>query len=168
MKATIRSYQWRCYYGWHFRAKVKTYWTEWGRAIDRKGTKIMYRNEYIWCISCENCRNGAVENNLVNKVLKQGIKKELEISTTSLISKSGFGNTVFYTGAPIFDIDGKVSGLVFSFQGWKRKAKLRKIKNKGKPGKYRTAIAKLESALARQMTDAVFLYYLYRGENNKL
>ncbi len=101
----------------------------------------------------KNEETGAVENNLVNKVLKQGIKKELA-DHTLLISKSGL-EIRFDTGAPIFDIDGKVSGLVLTFQDeTKKRTYLKLIKENQE--KYRTAIAKLESALA-SMTDAVFI-----------
>ncbi len=65
--------------------------------------------------SVKNEDTGQRENNIVVKVLKQGIVKELA-NHTLLVSKSGKEIPVMDTGAPIFDNDGSIIGLVLTFQ----------------------------------------------------
>lgn len=55
------------------------------------------------------------ENNILEKILKHGIVKELA-NHTILISKSGNEIPVRDTGAPIYDSDGSVIGIVIAFQ----------------------------------------------------
>jgi len=65
--------------------------------------------------SVKNELTGEKENNIVDKVLKHGIVKELA-NHTILVSKTGKEIPVMDTGAPIFDSDGNVNGLVLTFQ----------------------------------------------------
>ncbi|MDP2235254.1 MAG: PAS domain S-box protein [Bacteroidales bacterium] len=58
---------------------------------------------------------GQQENNILNKVLKNGLVKELA-NHTLLISKSGSEIPVMDTGAPLFDSSGKITGIAISFQ----------------------------------------------------
>ena len=62
-----------------------------------------------------NEETGLQENNIVNKVFKKGVVKELA-NHTILISKSGKEIPVMDTGAPIFDTSGNITGIVISFQ----------------------------------------------------
>jgi PAS domain S-box-containing protein len=65
--------------------------------------------------SVKNELTGEKENNIVEKVFKHGIIKELA-NHTILVSKTGKEIPVMDTGAPIFDSDGTVNGLVLTFQ----------------------------------------------------
>lgn len=62
-----------------------------------------------------NEETGERENNIVEKVLRQGIVKELA-NHTILISRDGKETPVMDTGAPIYDVDGSIIGLVVTFQ----------------------------------------------------
>lgn len=62
-----------------------------------------------------NEETGLQENNILDKVLKKGLVKELG-NHTLLISKSGTKIPVMDTGAPLFDASGKVTGIAISFQ----------------------------------------------------
>lgn len=62
-----------------------------------------------------NEQTGEHENNIIEKVFKHGIVKELA-NHTILISKNGNKIPVMDTGAPIFDSDGSTIGLVIAFQ----------------------------------------------------
>lgn len=74
------------------------------------------RGRYIGDIySVKNEETGEHENNILEKVLKHGIVKELA-NHTILISKSGKEIPVMDTGAPIYDSDGSVIGIVIAFQ----------------------------------------------------
>lgn len=62
-----------------------------------------------------NEETGQQENNILDKVLKKGLVKELG-NHTLLISKNGTEIPVMDTGAPLFDSSGKVTGIAISFQ----------------------------------------------------
>ena len=63
----------------------------------------------------KNEETGEKENNILEKVIKQGIVKELA-NHTLLVSKNGKEIPIMDTGAPIFDADGLQKGIVISFQ----------------------------------------------------
>jgi PAS domain S-box-containing protein len=63
----------------------------------------------------KNEETGQIENNILQKVLKHGIVKELA-NHTILITKSGTEIPVMDTGAPVFDTNGSVNGIVITFQ----------------------------------------------------
>ncbi|MDI6804421.1 MAG: PAS domain S-box protein [Bacteroidota bacterium] len=65
--------------------------------------------------SVKNEDTGQKENNILEKVIKHGIVKELA-NHTILITKSGKEIPVTDTGAPIFDVDGSSTGVVITFQ----------------------------------------------------
>ncbi|TAL67212.1 MAG: PAS domain S-box protein [Bacteroidetes bacterium] len=65
--------------------------------------------------SIKNEDTGEMELNAYQKVIKQGIVKELA-NHTILISKSGKEIPVMDTGAPIYYSDGKIVGVVLAFQ----------------------------------------------------
>jgi PAS domain S-box-containing protein len=65
--------------------------------------------------SVKNEETGEKENNILHKVIKEGIVKELA-NHTILISKSGKEIPVMDTGAPIYDNDGSITGIVIVFQ----------------------------------------------------
>lgn len=65
--------------------------------------------------SVKNEKTGQKENNILEKVIKHGIVKELA-NHTILISKNGKEVPVMDTGAPVFDLDGSLNGIVISFQ----------------------------------------------------
>jgi len=69
---------------------------------------------------------GHQENNILDKVLKKGLVKELG-NQTLLISKSGTSIPVRDTGAPLFDASGKVTGIVISFQDETEKRQQRRL-----------------------------------------
>jgi len=74
------------------------------------------RGRYLGDIySVKNEETGEPENNILEKVLKHGVVKELA-NHTILISKSGKEIPVMDTGAPIYDSDGSVIGIVIAFQ----------------------------------------------------
>lgn len=74
------------------------------------------RGRYLGEIyAVKNEETGEPENNILEKVLKHGIVKELA-NHTILISKSGKEIPVMDTGAPIYDSDGSVIGIVIAFQ----------------------------------------------------
>jgi len=58
---------------------------------------------------------GEVENNIMEKVINQGIVKELA-NHTILITKSGKEIPVMDTGAPVLDSDGTLIGIAIAFQ----------------------------------------------------
>ena len=74
----------------------------------------------------KNEETGQRENNILEKIYKQGIVKELA-NHTLLISKSGKEIPVMDTGAPIYDNDGTITGIVIAFQDETEKRKQRKI-----------------------------------------
>ncbi|MBU2492665.1 MAG: PAS domain S-box protein [Bacteroidetes bacterium] len=76
--------------------------------------------------SVKNENTGKKENNILDKVLKQGIVKELA-NHTLLVSKSGKEIPVMDTGAPIHDNGGSIIGLVLTFQD--ETEKRRNLKN---------------------------------------
>lgn len=82
--------------------------TGWG-IREAKGRKL---NEIYSVINEE---TGERENNIIEKVLKHGIVKELA-NHTILISKTGDKIPVMDTGSPIYDTDGKVIGIAIVFQ----------------------------------------------------
>lgn len=63
----------------------------------------------------KNEETGEKENNILEKVKKHGIVKELA-NHTLLVSKNGKEIPVMDTGAPIFGADGSLTGIVISFQ----------------------------------------------------
>lgn len=63
----------------------------------------------------KNEETGEKENNILEKVIKQGVIKELA-NHTLLVSKNGKEIPVMDTGAPIFDAKGSLTGIVISFQ----------------------------------------------------
>lgn len=63
----------------------------------------------------KNEETGEKVNNILEKVKKQGIVKELA-NHTLLVSKNGNEIPVMDTGAPIFDADGLLTGVVITFQ----------------------------------------------------
>lgn len=64
--------------------------------------------------SVRNEETGQKENNILEKVIKHGIVKELA-NHTILISKNGKEIPVMDTGAPVLDIDGSLNGIVITF-----------------------------------------------------
>lgn len=76
--------------------------------------------------SVKNEKTGQRENNIIDKVLKQGIVKELA-NHTLLVSKSRKEIPVMDTGAPIYDNDGSIIGLVLTFQDETEKRMNQKI-----------------------------------------
>jgi PAS domain S-box-containing protein len=73
-----------------------------------------------------NEETGRQENNILDKVLKKGLVKELG-NHTILISKSGTEIPVMDTGAPFFDASGKETGIAISFQDETEKRKQRRL-----------------------------------------
>jgi PAS domain S-box-containing protein len=73
-----------------------------------------------------NEETGQIETNILEKVFKQGIVKELA-NHTILISKSGQELAVMDTGAPIFGQDGKAIGVVITFQDETEKRKQQRL-----------------------------------------
>ncbi len=63
----------------------------------------------------KNEETGEKENNILEKVIKHGIVKELA-NHTILISKSGKEIPVMDTGAPVYDSNGSLIGIVIAFQ----------------------------------------------------
>jgi len=61
-----------------------------------------------------NEETGLQENNILDKVLKKGLVKELG-NHTILISKCGTEIPVMDTGAPLLDASGKITGIAISF-----------------------------------------------------
>jgi len=74
----------------------------------------------------KNEESGQRENNILNKIYKHGIVKELA-NHTLLISKSGKEIPVMDTGAPVHDNDGTVIGIVIAFQDETEKRKQQKL-----------------------------------------
>jgi PAS domain S-box-containing protein len=63
----------------------------------------------------KNEETGEKENNILEKVIKHGIVKELA-NHTLLVSKNGEEIPVMDTGAPVYDADGSLTGIVITFQ----------------------------------------------------
>ncbi|MFZ5948030.1 MAG: PAS domain S-box protein [Stygiobacter sp.] len=63
----------------------------------------------------KNEETGQIENNILDKIYKHGIVKELA-NHTILITKSGKEIPVMDTGAPIYDTNGSILGIVIAFQ----------------------------------------------------
>lgn len=85
------------------------------------------RGRYLGDIySVKDEETGEPENNILEKVLKHGIVKELA-NHTILNSKSGKEIPVMDTGAPIYDSDGSVIGIVIAFQDETEKRKQRRL-----------------------------------------
>lgn len=63
----------------------------------------------------KNEETGEKENNILEKVIKHGIVKELT-NHTLLVTKSGKELPIMDTSAPIFDADGLLTGIVITFQ----------------------------------------------------
>lgn len=76
--------------------------------------------------SVKNEETGQRENNILEKVIKHGIVKELA-NHTILLSKNGKEYPVMDTGAPIFDIDGTLLGIAISFQDETKKRQQQKL-----------------------------------------
>jgi len=74
----------------------------------------------------KNEETGLIENNILDKVIKHGLVKELA-NHTILISKAGKEIPVLDTGAPIFDSDGTILGIVIAFQDESEKRKNQKL-----------------------------------------
>ncbi|MDP3435033.1 MAG: PAS domain S-box protein, partial [Bacteroidota bacterium] len=73
-----------------------------------------------------NEETGQQENNILDKVLKKGLVKELG-NHTILITKSGTQIPVMDTGAPLFDASGKITGIAISFQDETEKRQQRRL-----------------------------------------
>ncbi|MCX6156265.1 MAG: PAS domain S-box protein [Candidatus Kapabacteria bacterium] len=73
-----------------------------------------------------NEETGQIETNILEKVIKHGIVKELA-NHTILLSKTGKEIAVMDTGAPIFDVDGSTTGIVVTFQDETEKRKQQKL-----------------------------------------
>jgi PAS domain S-box-containing protein len=86
-------------------AELLTGW----KAREAKGRKLSE------VYSVKNELTGAKENNIVEKVLKLGIVKELA-NHTLLVSRTGEEIPVMDTGAPVYDSEGSIIGLVLTFQ----------------------------------------------------
>ncbi len=97
-------------------AEVLTGW----KSRDARGKDLHYIYPVI------NEETGKKENNILDKVLKEGIVKELA-NHTILISKEGKNIPVMDTGAPIFDIDRTIIGVVIVFQDETEKRKQNKL-----------------------------------------
>jgi PAS domain S-box-containing protein len=63
----------------------------------------------------KNEQTGLKENNILEKVIKKGIVKELA-NHTLLIAKNGDEIPVMDTGAPIYNSNGEITGIVIAFQ----------------------------------------------------
>lgn len=74
----------------------------------------------------KNEETGQKENNILEKVIKLGMVKELA-NHTVLISKTGEEIPVSDTGAPILDADGLLSGIVIAFQDVTEKREQQKL-----------------------------------------
>lgn len=72
--------------------------------------------------AAKNEETGEKENNILDKVMNQGIVKELA-NHTILLSRSGKEIPIMDTGAPIYDSDGTVLGIVITFQDETEKRK---------------------------------------------
>ncbi len=90
------------------------------RFSDARGRRL----EEIY--SVKNEETGQKENNILEKVFKHGIVKELA-NHTILISKSGKEIPVMDTGAPIYDNDGSIIGIVIAFQDETEKRRRQKL-----------------------------------------
>lgn len=85
------------------------------------------RGRYLGDIySVKNEQTGKKENNIYEKVIKHGIVKELA-NHTILITKKGTEIPVMDTGAPIFDPDGILIGVVISFKDETEKRKQQQL-----------------------------------------
>ncbi len=76
--------------------------------------------------SVRNEKTGEHENNILEKVIKQGLVKELA-NHTLLIKKNGDKIPVMDTGAPVFDPEGNLNGIVITFQDETEKRNRQKI-----------------------------------------
>jgi PAS domain S-box-containing protein len=74
----------------------------------------------------KNEETGQRENNILDKIYKHGIVKELA-NHTILITKTGKEIPVMDTGAPIYDTDGSILGIVIVFQDETEKRKHQKL-----------------------------------------
>jgi PAS domain S-box-containing protein len=93
----------------------------------------------------KNEETGQIENNILDKVIKHGIVKELA-NHTILITKSGKEIPVMDTGAPIFNTDGSVNGIVITFHDEAEKRTQQKL-IKDNEEKYRFLSAQFEAIL---------------------
>ncbi|MBI5324285.1 MAG: PAS domain S-box protein [Ignavibacteriae bacterium] len=99
---------------------------------DARGRKL----DEIYPIRNE--ETGNKENNVVQKVMKHGIIKELA-NHTILICKNGKEIPVMDTGAPIFNADGSIIGIVLAFQDeTEKRSQQRLLKESEK--RYRTTL----------------------------
>lgn len=99
---------------------------------------------------------GKAENNIMEKVLKEGIIKELA-NHTILISKNGNELPVMDTGAPMYDSGGKLIGIAIAFQDeTERRMQRRKLLESEE--KYRSIIETSQDAiLINQNNEIVFI-----------
>ncbi|MEW6070840.1 MAG: PAS domain S-box protein, partial [Candidatus Thermoplasmatota archaeon] len=74
----------------------------------------------------KNEKTGQRENNILDKIYKQGKIKELA-NHTILITKTGKEIPVMDTGAPIYDTDGSILGIVIVFQDETEKRRQQKL-----------------------------------------
>ncbi|MBU2444329.1 MAG: PAS domain S-box protein [Bacteroidetes bacterium] len=95
----------------------------------------------------KNEETGQRENNILDKVLKHGIVKELA-NHTILITKSGKEIAVTDTGAPIYDVDGSINGIVIAFQDETEKRQQRKLLIESE-AKYRNLTESLDEVIYR-------------------
>lgn len=122
--------------GWNFRESR-------GRSL---GVVYNVRNE----------ETGLEENNILEKVMKHGIVKELA-NHTLLISKSGKEIPVMDTGAPIYDSDGSILGIVITFQDeTEKRAQQRLIKES--EDRFRSSLDNLIEGCQIISFDFTYLY----------
>ena len=93
----------------------------------------------------KNEETGQIENNILDKVIKHGIVKELA-NHTILISREGKEIPVMVTGAPIFNTDSSVNGIVITFHDEAEKRAQQKL-IKDNEEKYRFLSAQFEAIL---------------------
>jgi PAS domain S-box-containing protein len=103
---------------------------------------------------------GQKENNILDKVLKKGLAKELG-NHTILITKSATEIPVMDTGASIYDASGKVTGIAISFQDeTEKRTQSRLIKQSEE--KYRILVKNIPQKVFMKNHE---LSYIYCSEN---
>ena len=100
------------------------------------------------------------ENNILDKVLKKGLVKELG-NHTLLISKSGTEIPVMDTGAPLFDESGTVTGIAISFQDETEKRSQSRLLKQSEE-KYRILVKNIPQKVFMKNQE---LSYIFCNEN---
>jgi PAS domain S-box-containing protein len=109
----------------------------------------------------KNEETGQIENNILDKVIKHGIVKELA-NHTILITKAGKEIPVMDTGAPIFNTDGSVNGIVITFHDEAEKRTQQRLIRESEK-RYRLLVDSIPNT-AVLVFDSNFRYSVASGE----